>query len=151
MNKTNDTILKTSADDLYELVMSRKKISVEEAAKILKIPINITQSLVDFLVEENIFGMEYKFTTPYVYLSQEKKIDVNLQSRYSKNMITKEVFFQKAKKWNISFEKVNDLWKRYISEKLDSIKKEFYIKAHSRKLQKEKIDKLWNKYLTYLQ
>ena len=60
-------ILKTSVDDLYELVESRKKISVDDAAKLLKLPVNIVQSLVDFLVEESIFGIEYKFTTPYIY------------------------------------------------------------------------------------
>ena len=67
-----DNVLKTGVDELYELVMSRKKISVEEIAKILKIPDDTVQALVDFLVEEKIFGIEYKFTTPYVYISHEK-------------------------------------------------------------------------------
>ena len=105
----DNIILRTSADDLYELVKSRKKISVEEAAKILKIPDKVVQALVDFLVEEEIFGIEYKFTTPYVYISQEKEKKISLESKPKKELLKKEEFFQKAGTWNISSEKINDL------------------------------------------
>ena len=84
-----NNVLKTSADDLYELVSSRKKISVEEAAKILKVPNNTVQALVDFLVEERIFGIEYKFTTPYIFISEEKEKKIELESKLGKNQITK--------------------------------------------------------------
>jgi len=143
--------LKTSADELYELVKSKKKISVEEAAKKLKLPNNIVQSLVDFLVEERIFGIEYKFTTPYIYLSQKKEENTNLQPNLEKKLITKEEFFKKAGKLNISFEKTNDLWKKYIQENIDSIKESFYVKARSKNISKERIDNLWIKYLAHLQ
>ena len=144
----DNPVLKTSADDLYELVSSRKKISVEETAKILRIPDKIVQALVDFLVEEKIFGIEYKFTTPYIYISQEK--DTALQAKFEKKSVTKAEFFQKASKWNIAPEKINQLWQRYAKEHLDSIKEEFYIKAHSRNISKADIDNLWKKYLTNL-
>ena len=147
----SNTVLKTSADDLYELVKSRKKISVEETAKILKIPINIVQSLVDFLVEERVFGIEYKFTTPYVYISQEKGGEINLQARPAKELITKDKFFQKASKWNVSPEKINDLWKKYAQENFSYIKEEFYKKAHLRNLSEERIEELWKKYWGSLQ
>lgn len=145
----NENVLKTSADDLYELVRTRKKISVEDASKLLKIPDETVQSLVDFLVEEKIFGIEYKFTTPYVYISQEKK-KIDFQSMPPKKMITKKEFFQKAGKWNIAAQKINDLWQRYIKENLSSIKKEFYTKADSRNLSGEKTDALWKKYIAQL-
>jgi len=146
-----DNVLKTSADDLYELVESRKKISVEDAAKLLRIPDMVVQALVDFLVEERIFGIEYKFTTPYIYISRkiEKKID--LQSKIEKKLVTKEEFFQKAGKWNISPEKVNELWEKYIKENFDSIKKDFYMKAGLKNLSKEKTDILWEKYWSQMQ
>ncbi|MCH8329612.1 MAG: hypothetical protein IIB81_04440 [Nanoarchaeota archaeon] len=146
-----DNVLKTGADDLYELVRSRKKISVEEAAKILKIPNNTVQALVDFLVEEKIFGIEYKFTTPFIYISQEKEKKIDIEDNLTKKLVTKEEFFQKAGNWNISIEKINELWKKYVQENASYIKKVFYVKAHSRNLSKEKIDNLWKKYLTYLQ
>ena len=145
-----EKLLKTSADDLYELVRSRKKIPVEEAAKILRVPTKIMQALVDFLVEEGVFGIEYKITTPYVYISQKKK-KIDLSGNVEKPLVTKEEFFQKASKWNIPFEKINELWKKYVKENINSIKNVFYIKAKSRNLPKEKIDILWNKYLVYLQ
>ena len=147
----NDDVLKTSVDDLYELVKSRKKIAVEDAAKILKLPINIVQSLVDFLVEEKIFGMEYKFTTPYIYISEKKKINVEVSPPQEKKVITKEEFYQKATGWNVSSEKINELWKKYIKENMDYIKEVFYTKASSKDIQKEKIDRLWEKYRTQLQ
>jgi hypothetical protein len=147
----DNPILKTSADDLYELVRSRKKLSVEEAAKILKIPDNIVQALVDFLVEEKIFGIEYKFTTPYIYISQEKLKKIDLLEKIEKKLVTKDEFFQKAGKWNISIEKINDLWKKYIKENFDSIKKDFYIKANLKNFSQEKIGSLWEKYWVQLQ
>ena len=84
-----NSTLKTGADDLYELVRLRKKISVEEAAKLLKISTKTAQSLVDFLVEEKIFGIEYKFTTPYIYISQEKEKKIEIKANDSKKIITK--------------------------------------------------------------
>lgn len=153
-----NNVVKTSVDELYELVKSRKKISVEEAAKLLKVPVGIVQSLVDFLVEEKIFGIEYKFTTPYVYLSQEKEkiIENKTESPVSpviagKNIITKEEFYQKANKWNIHPEKINELWRKYVNENMGHIKEAFYTRAGSKGIPREKMDELWKKYQTYLQ
>src|SRR3989338_6336391 len=66
-----DFVLRTVADELLELVGKHKKISVEDASKKLKMPAASVQALVDFLVEEKVFGIEYKFTTPYIYLYKE--------------------------------------------------------------------------------
>jgi hypothetical protein len=145
-----NNVLKTSADDLYELVRLKQKISVEDAAQILKMPNNTVQALVDFLVEENIFGIEYKFTTPYIYISQEKEKKIDIQSSLAKKLVTKEEFFQKAGKWNISPEKINELWKKYVRENLDSIKEDFYAKANSKNISGEKVDALWKKYMVHL-
>jgi|TARA_Y100000294_G_C8469068_1_gene301883 DNA-binding transcriptional regulator YhcF (GntR family) len=147
----NNTVLKTSADDLYGLVKSRKKISVEEAAKILKISGNVVQSLVDFLVEEGTFGIEYKFTTPYIYISEEKEKNMEIEGKPKKRVMEKQEFFQKAGKWNISSEKISDLWKKYIQENIGTFKEEFYIKANARNIPKERIDLLWGKYQETMQ
>ena len=143
-------VLTTSADELYNLVRARKKISVEDASKILRLPMNIVQSLVDFLVEEKIFGMEYKFTTPYVYISQEKgkKVhpQISLAPLQDGKPITKEEFYQKAGNWDIPEQKIEHLWKKYVMENLDYIKEVFYKKAESKDIQNEKIGILWQKY-----
>ena len=151
----DSNVLTTSADELYQLVLSRKKISVEDASKILRLPMNIVQSLVDFLVEEKIFGIEYKFTTPYIYLSQEKgkkgHPQISSFPMKKEKLIAKEEFYQKAGKWNIPAEKIDQLWRKYVSENINYIKEVFYEKAESRDIQKEKIDILWQKYLPKLQ
>ena len=147
----DDNTLRTSADELYELVESKKKLSVEEAAKMLKVPVKTTQALVDFLVEEKIFGIEYKFTTPYVYINREKQKDVEFQSIPPKKIITQEDFFRKANQWKVPSEKINHLWKRYVQENIGPIKEEFYSKAKSRNIPMEKIEVLWKKYLPHLQ
>jgi len=153
----DNPILKTSADDLYELVRSRKKMSVEEASAILKMPVNVVQSLVDFLVEERIFGIEYKFTTPYVYLSEKasKKAYVAIpnlpnEGQGGKTIVTKEDFYRKASYWNLPDEKIGLLWKKYVQENIGNIREVFYKKARLRKIGEEKIAALWEKYQVYL-
>ena len=92
----NTKLLRTCADDLYELVKSKKKISVEDAAKLLKLPVKTVHYLVDFLVEEKIFGIEYKFTTPYIYMSEKhSKLKGDTKSSSTKHMITKEEFLER--------------------------------------------------------
>ena len=145
-----EEILRTSADDLYELVKSRKKISIEDAAKLLRMPLNSVNALVDFLVEEKIFGIEYKFTTPYIYINKEKQSEIIAAQSTGSKIKSKEEFFQKAQKWNISQQSVNQLWNKYVNENLDSIKAEFQRKAKLRNFSNQKIEELWVKYQKYL-
>ncbi len=150
----NQGILKTSADELFDLVKKRKKISVEDTAKILKLPQKTVQGLVDFLVEEKIFGLEYKFTTPYIYLSKEepgKKVaKVTEKKSFIKKLITKEDFYAKAKQRGVSHEKIEVLWRKYLNQNMSYIKDEFFQKAKSRNVPEERMEDLWMKYLSYL-
>jgi|TARA_B100002003_G_C13730570_1_gene365145 predicted ArsR family transcriptional regulator len=149
----NEGILKTSADDLYELVKNRKKISIEEAAKALKLPLLTVQALIDFLVEEKIFGLEYKFTTPYIYLSKEseKKLQkVPEKSSFVEKLTSKEDFYGRAKQKGIFHERIESLWKKYLNQNLGSLKEEFYRKAKLRNIPDKKIHDLWEKYMSYL-
>lgn len=153
MAPNRENVLKTSADDLYELVKKRKKISVEEAAKILKLPVSTVQSLVDFLVEEKYFGLEYKFTTPFVYIAKEiEKIPIKEPKTESfvKKLVTKESFYEKAKHKDIQHQQIDDLWRKYLNQNLGNIKDEFYNKAKTRVINQIQIDELWRKYLSYL-
>lgn len=156
--KMDNNILKTSADDFYELVKSRKKISIEEAAKILRMPIDVVQAVADFLVEERIFGIEYKFTTPYVYLNEKGNHKLHAQPiipppklQSNSKLVTKEEFYNKASSWNMPQDKVDNLWKKYLSENMDSLKEAFFEKARSKNLPEEKVNGLWEKYKSSLQ
>lgn len=144
-------ILRTVADELLELVKKTKKISVEEAAKTLKIPLETAQSLVDFLVEEKIFGIEYKFTTPYIYPYKEGvKGSKEKEKSFTKGLITKEQFYEKAKERNLPHENIEGLWRKYLQQNLPNIKEEFFKNSKAKELAEEKIEELWKKYLAYL-
>ena len=147
-----ESLLTTSADELFELVKKKGKISVEELAKMLRMPQKTVQGLVDFLVEEKILGLEYKFTVPYVYISKEeiKKPSIAGKQAPEKRLVTKEDFYEKAKQKNIPHDKIEELWKKYLNNNLDYIKTEFYQKAKSMNIPEGKIAELWKKYLSHL-
>ena len=147
----NNTILKTVADELLELVKKKKKISVEEAAKELKVTTPTIQSLVDFLVEERVFGIEYKFTTPYIYLYKEEVKDAKGREKsFTQGLITKEQFYEKAKEKNMPYEHIEGLWRKYLQQNLVRIREEFLRKSREKKVPEHKVGELWKKYLLYL-
>ena len=156
MPPPNDAVLRTVADELLELVKRHKKISVEEAAKNLKMPLSTIQALVDFLVEEKVFGIEYKFTTPYIYLykddvkSAKRKEKSLTKGLVTKGLVTKEYFYEKAKQKKVPYENIEGLWRKYLQQNLVHIREEFLRKAREKKVPEEKIEELWKRYLSYL-
>ena len=150
MAPQNDAVLRTVADDLLELVKKSRKISVEEAAKKLKLPLDTIQALVDFLVEERVFGIEYKFTTPYIYLYKEGIKQTKKEKSFTQGLITKEQFYESAKVKNMPYENIEGLWRKYLQQNLVNIKEEFFRKAREKKAAEDKIEELWKKYLSYL-
>lgn len=142
-------MLKTDVDIFLDLIREKKKISLSEASKALNIPLRTVQAWTDFLVEEKIIGLEYKFTTPYVFMNQETS-----QSEEFKNYIqfdTKEEFYEKAQDKGLNAGQIKLLWLKYLNLNKNSMKTVFYDKARSRGLTKEKIDVLWKKYMEYLE
>ena len=145
---TNNT-LTTIADELLDLVKKHDKMSIEEASKILKAPMQTIQALVDFLVEEKVFGIEYKFTTPYVYMHKEKLAAFDKEKK-SEHLMTKEQFYSKAKEKSMPYENIEASWKRYLEQNILTIKQEFFRKSMEKKISLEKAEELWKKYLSYL-
>src|SRR3989344_2519361 len=151
MISSDRTLIRTTADELLDLVKKSRKISVEDAAKKLSIPIGTIQALVDFLVEERVFGIEYKFTTPYIYLYKEGIKDARGKKRsIIQDLATKEKFYEKAKEKSIPYERIEGLWRKYLQQNLTAIKEEFWKKAKERSIPEDKIEKLWKEYLSYL-
>ena len=147
----NADVLRTTADELLELVKKSRKISVEEAAKRLNMPAASVQALVDFLVEEKVFGIEYKFTTPYIYLYKEGIKEPKGKDRgFTKGLITKEQFYQKAKEKKVPYEHIGGMWRKYLQQNLANLREEFLRKAGEKKIPEKKIEELWKKYLSYL-
>jgi len=151
MPPSNDNLLRTVADELLELVKQSNKISVEEASKNLKVPLETIQALVDFLVEEKIFGIEYKFTTPYIYLYKEGIKEAKGKDKsYAKGLLNKEEFYKQSKEKNVPYQHIEGMWRQYIQQNLSFIKEEFFRKARLRNIPEEKIQELWRKYLAYM-
>lgn len=151
MPSPRDIVLRTVADELVELVIKSKKISVEDAAKKLNTPTEAIQALVDFLVEEKVFGIEYKFTTPYIYPYKEDIKSAKVKGKsITKELVTKEQFYKKAKERNVPYEHIEGLWRKYLQQNLANLREEFLKKAKEKKIGKEKTEELWKKYLSYL-
>lgn len=140
-------VLRTDVDDFLELVKKNKKMSLIDAAKEMKVPLQTVQAWTDFLVEEGIVGIEYKFTTPYVFMVEEKKTAGVFGYI---GFDTKEVFYEKARKRGIKEAQIRLLWLKYLNANEDSMKKVFEDKCRERGLPKNKVDLLWKKYDTYL-
>jgi predicted ArsR family transcriptional regulator len=145
------TILRTTADQLMEFIKKKEKATIEETAKALKIPEKTVQALVDFLVEEKILGIEYKFTTPYIYLSKKDfKEPTFVRKKEVSIILSKEEFYNKAKARNIPYQKIETLWRKYLEKQLGDLKKQFYDKAKEKRIPESMIERLWQKYLSYL-
>jgi hypothetical protein len=151
MPNSTGTQIRTTADELFDLVKKSRKISTEEAAKQMKIPIANVQALVDFLVEEKIFGIEYKFTTPYIYLYKENINSPNSKSKkFTIGLITKEQFYEQAKHKKMPYEYIEGMWRKYLKQNITKIREEFLKKSKERKVPEEKTEDLWKRYLSYL-
>ena len=151
MLKEQDIIIRTVADELFELVKKTRRISVEEASKQLKIPIATVQALVDFLVEEKVFGVEYKFTTPYIYLYKDDvKGAKRKEKKPAKGLVTKEYFYEKAKQKEVPYENIEGMWRKYLQQNISQIREEFLIKSKEKKISEKNVENLWKKYLSYL-
>jgi len=140
-------IVKTGVDELLELLAHSAKIPLTEAASKLKIDAGVVQAWADFLVEEGIVGIEYKFTTPYIYLNKvvEKKSQDTVQKEEEFNVQHfKREFWERARAGNMPEEQIEQLWKNHILQALELLKKYFFFEAQQRKL--SEVDKLWEEY-----
>ena len=142
-------MLRTDVDEFLELVKREGKIALGKAAKKLNIPERTVQAWIDFLVEEKILGIEYKFTTPFVYmnLDQENKDDINNSMQFE----TKKRFFENARNRGLNAGQIKLLWMKYINLNKAAMRNAFFEKAKSRNIDSAKAEQLWKKYLEYLE
>jgi hypothetical protein len=142
----SDDLVKTGVDELLELLNTNNKMALAEAAAKLRVDAGVVQAWVDFLVEEGIIGVEYKFTTPYIYLNkalEQSSTKKEHDEDYSIHFFKKQ-FWDKAKINNIPELQVEALWRNHISQALEIEKKYFYFEAQRRKL--VNVDRLWQEY-----
>lgn len=142
----SDEFIKTGVDELLDILKNVDKIQIVDVSKKLNVPINVIQAWVDFLVEERIIGIEYKFTTPYIYLNKplETRKEVENKNEIIDLSYFKKSFWERAKKNNIPDSRIPELWKNHLIQELDLKKKFFFYEAQIRKIQN--IETIWEEY-----
>ena len=147
MKVMEEVSVETGVDDLITLLKSRGKLGIKEAADKLKIGESFVQSWVDFLVEENIIGIEYKFTKPFIFLNDS---DTSLSAQEPKTeekglIAIKNQYLEHAKEHQIPEDKALVLWEKRLTEALEKRKDFFYREAAKRSLNP---DKMYAQYLS---
>ncbi len=142
--KITSEVLKTDVDRFIDFVRKNKRVSVSEAAKSLNIDQKVIQKWVDFLVEERVLGVEYNFTTPYVFLNEEKNVNDSAQIK------DKELFYEKARERGLDENEIKRLWRKYLDLNKLTIKAAFIKKTKEKGINDEKAKLLWIKYYNYL-
>ncbi len=137
--------VKTGVDQLLELLKKTDKIALEEAAKKLGVSVDVVQSWVDFLVEERVIGIEYKFTKPYIYLNvlQQETPPQTVEEEEVTLQKLRAEFFKKAREKNIPEQNIPSLWRNHLLQELEAKKEYFFKEARERALNPEP---LWNAY-----
>ncbi len=129
--------VETDVDKLVNYLKDKGKTELKKVAKELGIQESVLQTWVDFLVEENVLGVEYSLTKPYVFLNDKnKKKGLQGLEDYKKEF--------KVKADKKVPEKTAYLWRSHIQEALEN-KKEFFI-DEAKKRGLSDIDSLWEEY-----
>src|SRR3989338_11633453 len=89
-----DTIIETGVDKLVKLINSKGTVSSADAAKELGVSTTVIMEWADFLEEEGIISLEYKFTKPFLVARKLAKKDV--QEKAKEFSGKREVFVRKA-------------------------------------------------------
>jgi len=88
------SMIETGVDKLVKIVKERKKIPVNEAAKQLGVGPKVVEEWADFLEEEGIISMEYKFGSAFLVERKFTKDEIKTKAKEVSN--EKEVFVRKA-------------------------------------------------------
>ncbi len=125
--------IETGVDQLVKYLKYHKATSVNELAQVLNTTPQTIQSWAEFLIEEKIVGIEYKLTTPYLFLIENEK---------SKDLNDFKREFQYEGGEDLSIKEYN--WKNYIMNIIETHKNFFVKEAKKRHLYNT--DELWEKY-----
>lgn len=114
-------MIETGVDKLVELIKKAGRISVPDAAEKLGVSEDVVEEWADFLEEEGIISIEYKFATAYL---QEKKLNNReIKEKEKEFERRKDVFVRKAEivlksldKESTSFKTAEDQFKKIKNE-----------------------------------
>jgi predicted transcriptional regulator len=125
----------TGVDALIDFLEKKEKATLKEISQAINVPETTIQLWVDFLVEEQILGVEYKFTTAYIFLNKKQKDKEDLDEIDEVRIEQfKEEFFKKAKTDKIPIEKIPSLWENHLLDAIEKEKDFFHKEAINRDL-----------------
>ncbi|MFT4312641.1 MAG: hypothetical protein ACMXYF_05430 [Candidatus Woesearchaeota archaeon] len=138
-----DNVVRTGVDSLVALLKEKGTISMQQAAKQLKVNESTMQTWVDFLVEDGLVLLEYKFVTPYLTLNTRHVSNFEIDD--------KQKFFNARTQKNIPLSQIKNEWNTYVLDNQQLIRKSFFLKAAARGLDAETVERLWQDYFRKLQ
>ncbi len=125
-------LLETNVDKLVKLVNEKKKISLQEAAKKLGVSSSLVEEWADFLEEEGLIRIEYRFATPFLIareLSEKEIVKKEQELKSNKKLLlgkaesivnTLDNKHQEILKLKSDFERL----KAFLGKNLDEVQKE---------------------------
>ena len=116
------SIIETGVDKLVKLVKESGRVAVPDAAKMLNVSTTIIMEWADFLEEEGIISIEYKFTKPFLVERKLTKKEVEAKSKEFETK--KDIFVRKAEITLGSLGRQADEFKKVQGE-FDSLKKKY--------------------------
>ncbi|MAH33153.1 hypothetical protein CL615_02060 [archaeon] len=133
-----NSVIETGVDKLVSLINAKGKIASYDAAKELGVSSTVVMEWADFLEEEGIINIEYKFTKPFLIARKLAKKDV--QEKAKEFSGKKDIFVRKAEISLIFLDKEAEKLKK-IKDEFDKIKKELGFDMGSVKNELEELDK----------
>ena len=125
--------METGVDRLIQIVEKSGKIALRDIAKKIGISESTIQLWVDFLVEEKVLGVEYKFTTPYVFMNKKQETGQTFEDLPDIHYF-KERFFVGARKKKIPESQIENLWIDHLSQAIDKQQEYFLREAKKRSI-----------------
>ena len=147
-----EQVVETGVDELLRLLKQHDKLPIQDVAKTLNIPLDVVQSWIDFLVEEKILGIEYKFTVPYVFMNMTP---TQTQAASSEEPQAQASLLDFKHEFNDRAEStlpqgkgrllVVNLWRQHLQAELDRKRPVFLVEAGKRNIPEP--ERLWATYV----
>src|SRR3989338_6657261 len=130
------SVIETGVDRLVNLVDEKGRVSSADAAKELGVSTTVVMEWAEFLEEEGVIKIEYRFTKPFLIAKKLAKKDV--QEKAKEFSGKKDVFVRKAEVSLSFLEKESEKLKS-LKDEFDRIKKELGIDINSVKNELEEL------------
>jgi hypothetical protein len=127
---------------LLEFLKGKDRVAMQDAATKLNVPLETIQAWTDFLVEEKILGVEYRFTKPFLYLNAVEK--PKAAPSPSSLQEIKQEYLDRAKSKQIPAAKIQELWSHRVQDALNAKRDYFFEQASRRNIKNPQ--EAWDEY-----